>query len=823
MTTILLDLRYALRGLRKSPSFAIAAVLSLAIGIGATAAVFSIANALLIRPLPYKDPDQLVILWNTSPGLGITQDWFSTAQYFDIKNGHHGLEQVAIAIGGNYNLTGKGDPERVGTIRISSNLLPMLGMKAELGRLFVPDEDKPGQTPTALLSYGTWSRRYGSDPQILGQKIFLNGLPYEVVGVMPRSFSLPREVMPTLDGAEQAEVLLPLPMPADAAQNRDHEDYNLIGKLRPGVTVRQAQAEMDTITARLRQDHSDVYPPNGGLRFSILPLMEQVVGDVRRTLYLLLGAVGFVLLIACANVANLQLSRTVARQKEIAVRSALGATRRRIARQLLTESVVLALCGGALGLVLAYVSILSIRVLGPQSVPRLSDISIDGTALLFTFVVSVTSAILFGMAPAGRASAVDVQHTLQDTSRASSGMGAMWGCGKGLRHLLVIAELALCTMLLIGSGLLIRSFYRAKDVPPGFNPQNVLTLELTMSGPKYKDKQAVWDVYHRLWERLDSLPGVTSSGAVTSLPLSQMFAWGPITVEGRMPPAGEKFINADTRMVSGRYFEAMQIPLISGRLFTDHDTFDNPRVAIVDDYMAQQLWPGQDAVGKRFHIGGIDDTKAPWITVVGVVGRVKQYTLDSDSRIAFYLPHTQYPTRAMNVVLRTSSEPAAFTAAVKERIREIDSDLPLYNLLTMEHRVGLSLARRRFAMLLLAVFAIISLILSTIGIYGVLAYLVSQGTREIGIRMALGASRKASLNLVVSRGIILAAGGVVSGVAGALALTRLMRALLFGVTPTDALTFSTIPLLLLAISLVATSIPAHRASQVDPAECLRYD
>ncbi len=439
-------------------------------------------------------------------------------------------------------------------------------MHAELGRLFVPGEDRPGQTPTALLSYGTWTRRYGADPQILGKTITLNGLPYEVVGVMPRSFSLPREVMPTLDGAEQAEVLLPLPMPADAAQNRDHEDYNLIGKLRPGVSVRQAQAEMDTITAHLRQDHPDVYPPNGGLRFSILPLMEQVVGDVRRTLYLLLGAVGFVLLIACANVANLQLSRTVARQKEIAVRSALGATRRRLARQLLTESIVLALGGGALGLLLAYVSILAIRVLGPQSVPRLSDVSIDGTALLFTFVVSVASAILFGMAPAGRASAVDVQNTLQDTSRTSAGMGSLWGHGKGIRHLLVIAELALCTMLLIGSGLLIRSFYRAKDVAPGFNPQNVLTLELTMAGPKYKDKQAVWDVYHRLWERLESLPGVTSAGAVTSLPLSQMFAWGPITVEGRTPPAGEKFINADTRMVSGRYFEAMQIPLLEGRV-----------------------------------------------------------------------------------------------------------------------------------------------------------------------------------------------------------------------------------------------------------------
>jgi predicted permease len=823
MNNLLLDLRYAVRTLWKSPSFSVAAILSLAIGIGATAAVFSIANALLLRPLPYKDPDRLVILWNRSPGLGITEDWFSTAQYFDIKTGHRGLEQVAIAIGGNYNLTGKGEPERVGTIRVSSNLLPMLGMRAEIGRLFVADEDRPGRTPTALLSYGTWARRYGSDPAILGKTISLNGMPYEVVGVMPRSFSLPREVMPTLDGAEQAEVLLPLPLPADAAQNRDHEDYNIVGKLRPGVSVKQAQAEMDTITARLRQDHPEVYPPNGGLTFGIVPLMEQVVGDVRRTLYLLLGAVGFVLLIACANVANLQLSRTVARQKEIAVRSALGATRARVIRQLLTESVLLAFCGGALGLLLAYGGIHWIRILGPQSVPRLSDVGIDVTALLFTFTISVASAILFGMAPAGRASAINVQNTLQDTGRTSAGVGALWGHGRGLRHLLVIAELALCTMLLIGAGLLIRSFQRAKDVPPGFNPQNVLTLELTMSGPKYKDKQAVWNVYHQLWQRLESLPGVTSAGAVTSLPLSQMFAWGPITVEGRVPPAGEKFINADTRMVSGNYFQAMEIPLLAGRLFNDHDVPANPGVAVVDRHMAEELWPGQDAVGKRFHIGGIDDTKAPWITIVGVVGQVKQYTLDSDSRIAFYLPHTQYPTRAMNAVVRSSTDPAAMAGTVREQIRQLDSDLPLYNVVTMEHRVDLSLARRRFAMLLLGCFAFISLTLAAIGIYGVLAYLVSQGTREIGIRMALGASRVAILRLVVSRGVMLAVGGVVIGVVGAFLLTHLMRTLLFGVAPTDPVTFCAIPFLLFVISLVATSIPARRAAQVDPAECLRYD
>ncbi len=383
---------------------------------------------------------------------------------------------------------------------------------------------------------------------------------------------------------------------------------------------------MDTITARLRHDYPEVYPPNGGLTFSIVPLLEQVVGNVRHTLYLLLGAVGFVLLIACVNLANLQLSRAVARQKEMAVRSALGASRLRIVRQLLTESMLLAFAGGALGIAFAFLALRCVRLLGPQSVPRLSNVGIGLTALAFTFLICVLSAILFGLAPALRVSRIDVQTVLQGTSRTSSGVSAIWGRGNNLRRSLVIAEIALCVMLLIGAGLLIRSFVRVRDVNPGFNPHNVLTLELTMTGERYKDKTAVLAAYHELWMRLESLPGVTSAGAVTSLPLSQMFAWGPITVEGRVPPPGEKFINADVRMVSGHYFQAMEIPLRKGRLFNDDDAAGKPLVAIVDDYMAQQLWPNQDPIGKRLHIGGINETDSPWITVVGVVGRIKQYT-----------------------------------------------------------------------------------------------------------------------------------------------------------------------------------------------------
>lgn len=822
MSTLAQDIRFALRAFRKNPWFMLAAVLSLAIGIGANTAVFSITNALLLRSLPYRDADRLVILWNRSPGLGITEDWFSTAQYFDVKTGHKGLEEVAIAIGGNENLTGRGDPERVGTIRISSNLLPMLGLSAGMGRLFVAEEDSPGRPSTAILSYGMWTRHYGSDPQMVGKSIYINGVPREVVGIMPPGFSLPREVMPTLDGAEQADVLLPLPLPADAARNRDHEDYNIIGKLRPGVSVKQAQAEMDTITARLRHDFPAVYPPNGGLTFGIVPLLEQVVGEVRPTLFVLLGAVGFVLLIACANVANLLLSRSVARQKEIAVRTAVGASRWRIIRQLLTESLVLALCGGGLGILLAFAGVHAVHLLGSRSVPRLSDVGVDGETLLFTGLISVLSGVLFGLAPALRVSILNVHATLKDESRGSAG-ASVWGRGNKLRRLLVVAELAMCAMLLIGAGLLIRSFSQVQGVPPGFNPRNLLTLELTMSGPKYKDKAAVLSAYRQLWDRLERVPGVTAAGAVTSLPLSQMFAWGPITVEGRIPPPGENFINADERMVSGHYFQAMQIPLLGGRLFNEQDTDSKPLVTIVDENMAHEFWPHDDPVGKRLHLGGLSETDAPWITVVGVVKAVKQYTLDSGSRIAFYLPHTQYPVRAMNVVVRSGNNPASLASAVRREIRDLDAELPLYNVHTMDQRVDESLARRRFSMLLLTLFACIALALASIGIYGVMAYLVSQGTREIGIRMALGATPRHVLGLVVSQGMAMALSGVGLGLLGALALSRLMRNLLFGVGAADPVTFIAISGMLTLVALLATYVPAQRAARVDPVVSLRYE
>ncbi|HET8889592.1 MAG TPA: ABC transporter permease [Candidatus Angelobacter sp.] len=822
MATLARDLRYAFRAMAKSPGFTVAAILSLAIGIGANTAIFSITSALLLRPLPYKDSDRLVIMWNSSPGLGITRDWFSTAQYFDIKNNHHGFEQVAIAIGGSYNLTGDGDPERVGVTRISHELLPLMGAKAYMGRLFTEEDDKTGSPTVAILTYGMWARRYGSDPNMVGRRIIINSHLYSVVGVLPRTFTLPREVLPTLEGNDQSDLLIPMRFPPNPAEDRGHEDYNIVGKLRPGVTLEQARAEMETITARLRQAHPEVYPPNGKLTFIVLPLLEQVVGNVRHTLWLLLGAVGCVLLIACANVANLMLSRALARQREIAVRTAVGATTSRIIRQLLTESVLLAVCGGILGVLFALVSVHWTRILGPRSVPRLSDVGIRADALLFTLLISVASGILFGLAPALRVASVNLLSTLKDSERGSAGTSAMWGRGNNLRRLLVVIELAISVVVLIVAGLLLRSFARLQQVDLGFNPSNVLTLELTMSGDKYRDPQVVRSTYRQLWERLERLPGAVSSGGVSSLPLSQMDAWGPINVEGHVLPPGEKFINADERVVSGHYFEAMQIPLLKGRLFNDQDTADKPRVLLVDEFMAQQLWPNEDPIGKRISFGDLA-AKPEWATVIGVVGRIKHDALDSDSRIALYLPLGQFIPRAMNVVLRSSTDPASMAGAVNRELHELDRDLPAYRVITMDQRIAESLSRRRFTTILLTLFAGLALALATVGIYGVMAYLVSQGTRELGIRMALGANQRTILRLVIRQGMFLALSGVGIGLIAAVASARLVSGLLFGVRATDPLTFAAIAGLLAGVALLASYIPARRAARIDPMISLRCE
>lgn len=820
MRLLLQELGHAARGFAATPGFTLAVLASLAVGIGANTAIFSVASALLLRPLPYPDADRLTLLWNRSPGLGIAEDWFSTAQYFDIAHGHQGFDSVAIAIGANDNLTGDGgEPERIGTIRVSSNLLPMLGARAELGRLFVAADDAPGMAGAAVLGHGTWLRRYGADPDIIGRRLIVNGQPYNVVGVLPRTFSLPREVMPTLYGAEDAELVLPLPLGPDAPTIRTREDYNILGRLKPGVSVAEAQAEMDALTARLRRDFPADYPPNGGLTFSIVPLHEQVVGDVRRPVLVLASAVGLVLLIACANVASLLLSRGLGRQREIAVRAALGASRARIVGQLLTESVALAVTGGALGLLLAHWSLRGMQALGSASVPLLHAIAIDVPVLLFTVGVSLVSGIAFGLVPALRLSSSDLHNSLKDSGRGSSATGAVWGRGANLRRALVVAELALSVVLLVGAGLLLRSFVLLQRVPPGFNHEGTLTLELTMNGRRYGDQTAILESYRRLWERFARVPGVTAAGGVSALPLSQMFSWGPMTVEGRPLAAGEAFINVDQRIIGGSYFEAMQIPLLEGRTFTAHDSREQPRVGIADAHMAEVIWPGESPIGQRIRLGGAGAT-TPWVTIVGVVGQVKQYALDAESRIALYMPQTQYPVRAMNVVLRTSGEPSSLAPSLKAALADVDPDLPMYHVRTMADRVDASLARRRFSTLLLTLFAAVALALAALGVYGVIAYLVSQGTREVGIRIALGATPARIQALVVRQGMGMTAVGLSLGFVGALALTELMASLLFGVGARDPFTFVAIASLLTIVALAASYLPARRAARIDPVEAL---
>jgi predicted permease len=535
--------------------------------------------------------------------------------------------------------------------------------------------------------------------------------------------------------------------------------------------------------------------------------------------------VAFVLLIACANVANLLMSRALARRKEIAIRSALGAGRARIVRQLLTESIVLAAAGGALGLVLALFSIDAMHALGTRSVPRLQSIRIDWTVLLFTTAISVAAGLLFGLVPALRLGRTQPQAALKDGGRGSSGGQAVWGRGGG-RRALVVTQLALCVMVLVAAGLLVRSFAKVQQVSPGFDPGGVLTLELTMTGRKYTDPWRVHETYQLLWEQLRAVPGVTAAGGVTALPLSQMFAWGPITVEGRPVTPGETFINVDQRTVAGDYFAAMRIPLLRGRFFNAEDTRDTPPAVVIDERMADQLWPGEDPVGRRIRTGGFDvrpDT--PWMTVIGVTGRVRQYNLDGEEpRIAMYHWHRQRPSRALNVVMRTAtSDPAALAPAARQVIKALDPDLPIYNIKLMASRVEESLARRRFAMTLLTLFALLAFGLSAIGTYGVIAYLVSQGTREIGIRMALGATPERVSRMVMRAGMSMAALGIAAGLGGALVLTRFMQSLLFGVDAADPATFTAIIILLAAMALVATYVPARRAARIDPLISLRAE
>jgi predicted permease len=807
------DFRYALRTLRKNTGLTVVMAASLAIGIGANSAIFTVVDALLLRPLPYPQPGRLAAVWLHSPGIGILRDWPSPGQYIDIQNENHSFERMALAQSRTFTLTGRDQPERIAGMRGQSALLEMLGAKPMLGRLLLPEEDRPGKPAVAILSDRVWARLFSSDPAIVGKSITLNGNPFTVAGVLERGFMLNAEVMPSEGPMDKVDVFLPLPLDADAVKRRGDENYNILVRLKPGVSVQQAQADIDMIASRIRQ--KDKRDQTFGMH--VVGLQEQVVGDVRRALLVLVGSVGLVLLIACANVANLLLTRAAGREKEVAIRTALGAGWQRLVRQLLTESILLATIGGAAGLAIAEASLYVVRSMNPGNIPRLEYIEINGAVVAFTFAVSLGTGILFGMAPVWRAVKVDLNTSLKAGGRSGQSDGGLRLRRHRLRGLLVVCELALSLMLVIGAGLLVRSFVRLQSVPPGFTTDHVLTMQVAANGSKYRQNKAVAQFYQEFESRIARLPGVRAEGVVSVLPLTGSVGWGGINVEGYTPPPGQE-LKVDMRIASTDYFRAMEIPLRSGRYFSEHDTAEMPQVAIIEEKFAQRFWPRGDAVGKHLWF----NPKKP-ITIVGVVGTVKQYGLETDGKIATYFPQQQDPSNEMFLVARTSSDPGSLASAVVREIHAVDPTVAVYGIRTMQERLYDSLARQRFSSTLLGAFAAFALILAAVGIYGVMSYLVTQSTKDIGVRVALGAQPGNIVGLVVRQGMELAAIGIVMGLAGAAALTRVMASLLFGISATDALTFVAVAALLAGVAFAATVIPARRATRVDPMVALREE
>ncbi len=815
------DIAHAFRLLGRSPAFAAAAVLSLAIGIGANTAVFSVANALLLRPLPYSGADRIAILWQRSPGLSVPQDWLSTGQYLDIALGQNVFEQTAAAIGASFNLTGDGPPERVDGVRVSSSFFSLFGARATLGALFTAEHDRPGAPRVAILTHGFWQRRFGGDRSVLGKTITLNGNPFIVVGVLSERFTFGKDVMPAVNGIQRTDILLPLPLPPSARTNRDGEDYNVFAKLRPGVTLERAQDAMDRVAARMKADYPAMYPANGGLTISVVPLLDQVVGDLRLALYVLLGAVALVLLIACVNVANLLLSRALARTRELAIRVAVGASRTRLVRQLVTESLVLSAAGATVGLGLAVAGVAILGRFSPANLPRADDIRIDASVLAFTVVVSLVAPLVFGLLPAIRAARVDPNTMLRPGGHGATASGSA-SDGRGrLRRPLIAAEVALSLVVLVATGLLVRSYDRITKASPGFAPDGVLSFRVTLPGLRYKTPEAVSAFYDDLSRRVKALPGVESVGSNYQLPLSSVaLAWEPIVVDGYVPKApGDARIITSSAYVSPDYFKTMGISFVRGRDFTASDKRGTPDVVIVDDKFAARFWPGDNAIGKRIR----QNAAAPWRTVVGIVSNTREYQADAQPPITAYFPVEQFTIGSRFVVVRAAKTLGSrgLLESVSRAIHAIDPELPAYDVSTMDQRVADSLARRRLSMLVLTIFGAIALVLSAIGVYGIIAFWVGQRRREIGIRIALGAGRERILRMIGQEVGASVAVGLAVGLGVAFAATRLMTGLLFGVRATDAVTYILTPIVLVVVAALAAFVPARRAVSIQPAVTLR--
>jgi predicted permease len=805
------DLRYGARMLAKNPGFTLIAVITLALGIGANTAIFSVVNGVLLRPLPYKDPQRLVMVF--APKRLDQEFLISSGGFTVLRNQKQVFEQVAASLPmlDSATITGDGEPEFLGGVTVSANLFTLLGVEAKYGRTFLPEEEKPGSDRVVVISDRLWQRRFGSDQKIIGRTISLNYEPYTVVGVMPPGFQFPLDGMLTGWLPREVDIYIPLALTPEQMNNSKPQVLPVIARLKSQVGIEQAQAEMTGVASRLKRQYPDT---NRDESIRLAPYHQQMVGRVRLALLMLLGAVGFVLLIACANVANLLLVRAAGRRKEMAVRAALGAGRRRVIRQLLTENALLAVLSGLLALLLAFWGVGLLRTIIPENLPRADEIGINGGVFGFTLLISLGAGILFGLIPALQASKVNLSDALKEGGRSSG-----WSGHNRLRNLLLVSEVALALALLIGAGLMLRSFIRLMSVDPGLDPRNVLTVDIRLSRNKYsRPQQAAF--FQQLLERLRALPGIQAAGVVYPMPLSGMEENAGFNIEGQPPPAAGEQRTAGPRGVSPGYFKAQGIQLLKGRVFTESDGGDTPPVVVINEAMARRYWPNQDPIGRRISFDRRNGQPV-WREVAGVVKSVRHMALEEEPRPEIYIPFTQYPLAFMTLVARTDGAPLNFVAAVRGQVQAVDKDQPISNVRTMEERLAGAVSQRRYDLILLAIFAGLALSLAAIGIYGVMSYLIAQRTHEIGVRMALGAQTGDVLRLVIGQGMALTLTGVLIGLITAFGLTRLLRNLLFDLSATDPLTFFATALILALVALVACYLPARRAMKVDPIAALR--
>jgi predicted permease len=811
---LLQDVRYGVRTLRKSPGFASVAVFTLALGIGANVAIFTVVNGVLLQPLPYPNPGQLLTVWEANPKMGYSQQAASPADFVDWKTQNQAFSGIAAFVNWGANLGGGEGPERVNATLVSAGLFGVLGVTPLFGRTFAPEDEQPFPNQVAILSYPLWQRHFGGDRSIVGKTVNISGRPFTLIGVMPPGFQFPGELEADGGFMNQAAALwFPLSRPPNEWKVRDFHYLQVIARLRPGVTLAQAETQMSALQHRIMERYLGTDLGSGT---TLIPLHQAAVGRVRTALLVLLGTVAFVLLIACANVANLLLTRASTRSKEFALRTALGAGRGRIARQLLTESLLLSGLGGSLGLLLAALGVRALLDLGPADLPLLDAIHIDPSVLGFTVLISGATGLLFGLAPAFKSAPMDLNQSLKESGWATS-----TSARNRLRGALLIVEVALAVMLLAGAGLMIRSFVRLEEVSPGLNPDHLLTLQLTLGGPKYPSEQKLSAFFHQVLKRVRAVPGVVSAGATTALPLSGENDSYTVDIEGRPTGPNTHMLTADYAAVTPGYFRTLGIPLLRGRTFSELDSENAPPVVIVNQTFVARYFPGEDPIGKRIHVG--NDRHPGYSEIVGVIGDTRHNGLDAEINPTMYESYLQSAALSMEIAVRTATDPMNMVTLMRREIAGVDKGIPIAKVRTMNEVVAASVGQPRFRTLLLTLFGGLALVLAAVGTYGVTSYAVAQRTHEMGIRLALGATSSDILMLSLGQGLRLTSVGIGLGLIGALGLTRALSSLLYGVRPDDPLTFAAVSSVLTAAAFLACYIPARHATKVDPMVALRYE